>query len=83
MDMLFGKLTWDAIPFHEPVAMGGVMGMVIAGLAVLIACLGLFGLAVFTAERRIKEGKNAVKSTRLSCRRHKDNQARFQLFALA
>jgi putative ABC transport system permease protein len=26
-----------------------------AGLAVLIACLGLFGLAVFTAERRIKE----------------------------
>ena len=36
MDMMFGKLTWDAIPFHEPVAMGGVMGMVIAGLAVLI-----------------------------------------------
>src|SRR6201997_2607179 len=34
--MLFGKLSWDAIPFHEPVAMGGVMGMVIAGLAVLI-----------------------------------------------
>jgi putative ABC transport system permease protein len=26
-----------------------------AVLAVLIACLGLFGLAVFTAERRIKE----------------------------
>jgi putative ABC transport system permease protein len=26
-----------------------------AALAVLIACLGLFGLAVFTAERRIKE----------------------------
>src|SRR5471032_2471213 len=34
--MMFGKLSCDAIPFHEPVAMGGVMGMVIAGLAVLI-----------------------------------------------
>ena len=34
--MMFGKLTWDAIPYREPIAMGGVMGMVIAGLAVLI-----------------------------------------------
>ena len=33
--MMFGKLSWDAIPFHEPVAMGGVMGMVIAAIAVL------------------------------------------------
>ena len=37
MDMLFGKLTWNAIPFHEPVAMGGVMGMVLGGLGVLLA----------------------------------------------
>ncbi len=36
MELLFGKLTWDAIPFHEPVAMGGVMGMVLGGLAVLL-----------------------------------------------
>ena len=36
-----------------------------------------------TAERRIKEGKNALKWTRLSCRRFKDNQVRLQLFALA
>ena len=36
-----------------------------------------------TAEQWIKEGKNAVKWTRLSCRRFKDNQARLQLFALA
>ena len=34
MDM-FGKLSWDAIPFHEPVAMGGVAGMVLAGILVL------------------------------------------------
>src|SRR5262249_27309942 len=30
-----------------------------------------------------KEGKNAVKWTKLSCRRFKDNEARLQLFALA
>jgi hypothetical protein len=31
---------------------------------------------------RSKEGKNAVKWTKLSCRTFKDNQARLQLFAL-
>ena len=36
-----------------------------------------------TAEQWIKEGKNAVKWTRLSCRRFADNQVRLQLFALA
>jgi hypothetical protein len=36
-----------------------------------------------TAEQWIKEGKNALKWTKLSCRRFKDNAARLQLFALA
>ena len=36
-----------------------------------------------TAEQWIKEGKRAVKWTKLSCRRFKDNAARLQLFALA
>jgi hypothetical protein len=35
------------------------------------------------AEQWIKEGKNAVKWTKLTCRRSKDNAARLQLFALA
>jgi hypothetical protein len=35
------------------------------------------------SEQWIKEGKNAVKWTRLSCRRFKDNAARLHLFALA
>src|SRR5262245_25867098 len=35
-----------------------------------------------TAEQWIKEGKNAVKWTKLSCRRFQDNAARLQLFAL-
>jgi putative ABC transport system permease protein len=33
----------------------GVMFEVFVGLAVFVACLGFFGLAVFTAERRTKE----------------------------
>jgi hypothetical protein len=36
-----------------------------------------------TAEQYIKEGKNAVKWTRLSCRTMKANAARLQLHALA
>ena len=36
-----------------------------------------------TAEQWIKEGKNALRWTRLSCRRFRDNQVRLQLFALA
>jgi hypothetical protein len=36
-----------------------------------------------TAEQWIKEGKYAVKWTRLSCQAFRDNQARLQLFALA
>ncbi len=36
-----------------------------------------------TAEQWIKEGKNALGWTRLSCRRFRDNQTRLQLFALA
>jgi hypothetical protein len=36
-----------------------------------------------TAEQWIKEGKNALNWTRLSCRQFKDNQGRLELFALA
>jgi hypothetical protein len=36
-----------------------------------------------TAEQWIKEGKNTVKWTRLSCKNFRDNQVRLQLFALA
>jgi putative ABC transport system permease protein len=32
-----------------------VLSKYFAGLAILISCLGLFGLAAFTAERRMKE----------------------------
>jgi hypothetical protein len=36
-----------------------------------------------TAEQHIKEGKNAITWTRLSCKRFCDNEVRLQLHALA
>ena len=36
-----------------------------------------------TAEQHIKEGKNAINWTRLSCRKFRDNAVRLQLHALA
>ncbi|HKU12978.1 MAG TPA: FtsX-like permease family protein [Steroidobacteraceae bacterium] len=50
---------WFADEFLEDVyredLRQGQMAAVAAGIAVFIACLGLFGLAAFTAERRTKE----------------------------
>ncbi len=42
-----------------------------------------YGSQEGTAEQWIKEGKNAVKWTRLSCHDFVDNQVRLQLFSLA
>ena len=47
-DELFDRL------FHGESRLGELAG-VFAGLAILISCLGLFGLAAYTAERRTKE----------------------------
>jgi cytochrome o ubiquinol oxidase subunit 1 len=33
--LVFGRLTWDAIPFHEPILLGTFAGVAIGGLAVL------------------------------------------------
>jgi ABC-type antimicrobial peptide transport system permease subunit len=40
--------------FSDEILMGK-LSRVFAALAVIISCLGLFGLAAYTAERRIKE----------------------------
>ena len=39
---MFGKLTLEAIPYHEPIIMGAVGAMILGGLA-LFAALTYFG----------------------------------------
>ncbi len=51
--------------------------------AMVIASCGKIYNGRGTAEQWIKEGKNAVKWTKLSCHDFADNQVRLQLFALA
>jgi len=40
-DPLFGRLSWDAIPFHEPILMGTFVAVVVVAMAVL-ACITYF-----------------------------------------
>ena len=40
---------------HRDVQQAGILFSLFSGLAVVIACLGLFGLATYTAQRRAKE----------------------------
>lgn len=49
----FADEQFDGL-FHSETRIGQLAG-VFAGLAILISCLGLFGLAAYTAERRTKE----------------------------
>jgi len=35
MDSVLGRLSWDAIPLHEPILMGTFVGVVLGGLGVL------------------------------------------------
>lgn len=59
------------------------VGFIVTNLTWRSKRLGRFYNGRGTAEQWIKEGKNAVKWTKLSCRTFKDNQTRLQLFALA
>ncbi len=41
-EMMFGKLTLDAVPYHEPIIMVTVAAIIVGGLAVL-ALITYFG----------------------------------------
>jgi ABC-type antimicrobial peptide transport system permease subunit len=52
-DYAFLDSNYQALYASEQRA--SILSRYFAGIAILISCLGLFGLAAFTAERRIKE----------------------------
>src|SRR5579884_2732426 len=57
--------------------------LIVSNLKWSTKCVVRFYHRRSTAEQWIKEGKNAVRWTKLSCRRFQDNETRLQLFALA
>jgi hypothetical protein len=59
------------------------VGFIVTSLGVSMRRVVEFYNGRGTAEQWIKEGKNAVKWTRLSCHDFADNQVRLQLFVLA
>jgi hypothetical protein len=71
------KVEWHAGELFPRV------GFIVTNLRWRSKCVVRFCNARGTAEQWIKEGKNAVKWTKLSCRRFKDNAARLQLLASA
>jgi hypothetical protein len=88
-DFLYQAGTWDKprrvvakIEHHQGELFPRV-GFIVTNLGGGAARVVWFYNGRGTAEQWIKEGKNAVKWTRLSCHDFVDNQVRLQLFALA
>src|SRR5271170_8407613 len=88
-DFTYQAATWDEtrrvvakIEWHKDELFPRV-GFIVTNLGGGAAGVTWFYNGRGTAEQCIKEGKNAVKWTRLSCHDFADNQVRLQLFALA
>jgi hypothetical protein len=71
------KVEWHQAELYPPV------GFVVTNLTRPAERISKFYNGRGTAERWIKEGKLALRWTRLSCRAFRDNAVRLQLFALA
>ena len=88
-DFMYQAASWDKarrvvakVEWHQGELFPRV-GFIVTNLGGGAAGVVWFYNGRGTAEQWIKEGKNAVKWTRLSCHGFADNQVRLQLFALA
>ena len=88
-DFMYQAASWDRarrvvakVEWHQGELFPRV-GFIVTNLGGGAASVVWFYNGRGTAEQWIKEGKNAVKWTRLSCHDFADNQVRLQLFALA
>ena len=71
------KVEWHPVELHPRV------GFIVNNLSRFAERVTWFYNQRGKAEQYIKEGKNAIKWTRLSCRKFRDNAIRLQLHALA
>jgi hypothetical protein len=88
-DFMYQAASWDKarrvaakVEWHQGELFPRV-GFIVTNLGGGAAGVTWFYNGRGTAEQWIKEGKNALKWTRLSCHDFADNQVRLQLFALA
>jgi hypothetical protein len=88
-DFIYQAARWDQarrvaakVEWHEGELFPRV-GFIVTNMGGGAASMVWFYNLRGTAEQWIKEGKNAVKWTKLSCHDFVDNQVRLQLFALA
>lgn len=88
-DFMYQAASWDKsrrvvakVEWHQGELFPRV-GFIVTNLGGGAASVVWFYNGRGTAEQWIKEGKNAVNWTRLSCHDFTDNQVRLQLFALA
>ena len=88
-DFMYQAASWDKarrvvakVEWHEGELFPRV-GFIVTTLGGGAASVVWFYNLRGTAEQWIKEGKNAIKWTKLSCHDFADNQVRLQLFALA
>ena len=43
--LIFGRLTWDAIPFHDPIILATFAVVAVGGVAMLVALGGMCALS--------------------------------------
>ncbi len=80
---MVAKVEWHPGELYPRVGLDPLRGSSVTNLSRPTERVVAFYNKRGTAEQHIKEGKNAIKWTRLSCRKFRDNAVRLQLHALA
>ena len=80
---MVAKVEWHPGELVRRVGLDPLRGSSVTNLARPAERVVAFYNQRGTAEQHIKEGKNAIRWTRLSCQKFRNNEVRLQLHALA
>ena len=80
---MVAKVAWNLGEPYPRVGLDPLRGSSVTNLSRTVANVVAFYNHRGTAEQHIREGRNAIKWTRLSCRKFRNNAVRLQLHALA